>query len=109
MSKSTWMHKLRLKSFAVVIGVGLTALTLLSLTTIPAWPVVGVAVAAVALYINSAASRLSQDVCLGCGANIAEEPRGEHGVACPGCGAINDRPTLARGGTGESGQPPASA
>jgi len=87
----TWMHHIRLKVLAFAVGIALAALGLISLTTLPAWPVVGIAVAAVAFTINTVASRLTtgSTTCYGCGQSIADAPRSEHGCACPGCGAIN--------------------
>ncbi len=88
----TWYGKMRLKILAYVVGLTLGALGIASLTTVPAWPVVGVAVAACVVMINRAAHRLSQPTCLGCGRDIAQLPTNEHGVACPGCGMVSRRP-----------------
>jgi hypothetical protein len=85
----TWMHKVRRRVLWIAVGVGLTTLGVLSVTTIPAWPIVGVAVATLALVVNTVASRLSQPTCLGCGQNLTGQPRGEHGAICPSCGSIN--------------------
>lgn len=89
----TWMHKTRLKALAFAMGIALAALGVISLTALPAWPVVGVAVAAVAFSVNRIAARLSVDraMCFGCGQSIADAPEGEHGSICPGCGSINQR------------------
>ncbi len=67
----------------------MAALAISSALTIPAWPVVGVAVAAVVFVINRTASRLADDTCLGCGRAIADLPIGEHGKICPDCGTIS--------------------
>ena len=40
-----YMHKLRLRAFGVLVGLGLTAFGIVSMTTAPAWPVVVGAVA----------------------------------------------------------------
>lgn len=87
----TWMHKTRLKVLAFSMGIALAALGVISLTALPAWPVVGVAVAAVALTVNRVAARLSvnQAMCFGCGLSIADAPVGEYGSVCPHCGAVN--------------------
>lgn len=89
----TWMHRLRLKVLAYAVGILLTALGLISLTTLPAWPVLGIAVAAVAFTIHAAAGRLTTvaPVCYGCGQTLAGTPEGEHGTICPHCGAVNQR------------------
>jgi hypothetical protein len=85
-----WMRKLRLRAMAFLVGVGLAALAMISLTSIPAWPIVGVAVACVAVALNSMASRLDRPVCYSCGTNIANEPIGVHGRICRSCGSINE-------------------
>ncbi len=69
-------------------GVLATAVAVVVWTTLPAWPVVGVAVATVVLAVNALASRVKQDACWGCGEKIAGLPKSEHGVICPGCGSI---------------------
>ena len=86
----TWMHKVRRRALWIAVGVGITTLGVLSMTTIPAWPIVGVAVATLALAINQLTSRLSQPVCLACGQDLTGQPRGEHGTVCPHCGSIQE-------------------
>lgn len=71
--------------------VGVTALGVISITTIPAWPVWGVAVATVALVLNTLTREVSQTTCLGCGASLETAPTGAHGRICPECGSINER------------------
>ena len=85
----TWMHKVRLRVLWTFVGIALTTLGVISLTTIPAWPIVGVAVATLALAVNSMTSRLRQPICLGCGNDLNGLPRGEHGSICPRCGAVH--------------------
>jgi hypothetical protein len=84
-----WLHKIRLRVLAYALGLVLAALAISSAFTIPAWPFVGVAVAAVVLVINRTASKLADHTCLGCGRDIADLPIGEHGKICPDCGAIS--------------------
>jgi len=93
----TWMHRLRLKVFALALGLGLTAFALISWTTIPAWPIVGVAVATVAVVINKMSVRLSHPTCHGCGADIEGLPGSQYGVACPTCGHLTQRLTFVAG------------
>ncbi len=83
-----WLHKVRLRALALAVGIALCALGAISLTTIPVWPIVGVAVAFVAMGINHIAARLDQPVCLSCGADLTSQPTGEHGPICPSCGAV---------------------
>jgi hypothetical protein len=87
----TWMQQTRVRVLWVIVGIGLTTLGVLSLTTIPAWPIVGVAVATVALAISRMTSRLSQPICLGCGHDLSGQPLGEHGTICPECGAVHQQ------------------
>lgn len=69
----------------------MTAIALIAWTTIPAWPVVGVAFAAAALVVNTAAARLKADrpLCLSCGHDLSGVPTGQYGRMCPSCGGIN--------------------
>jgi hypothetical protein len=85
----TWMHQVRRRILWIAVGVGLTTLGVVSVTTMPAWPLVGVAVATLAIAINHLAGRLSEPTCYGCGENLAGQPRGERGTICPHCGSIN--------------------
>lgn len=85
-----WMRKLRLRALAYVLGLGLATMAMISLTSIPVWPIVGVAVACVAVALNSIGSRLDRPVCYSCGQDIGSEPIGVHGRICPGCGSINE-------------------
>ena len=85
----TWMYRLRLRVFAVLVALAIGVIGLVSIASIPVWPVVGMAVAAMALVVNGMTSKLSHSVCLGCGADLASQARGEHGVACPACGLID--------------------
>lgn len=89
-----WFRKLRLRALAILVGAGLTALAIASFLSLPAWPVIGVTVATVAVVISQMASKLSQPLCLQCGMNLAGQPSSDHGVICPGCGTLNDRLTL---------------
>jgi hypothetical protein len=85
----TWLHWIRLRALAFVVGVALAAVATISITTWPAWPVIGVAVAAVAMAVNSITARLGGTACLGCGRDLSGQPSGTYGVACTDCGAIN--------------------
>lgn len=88
----TWMHKLRLRVLTVAVALALLVLGAISLTAIPAWPVVGVAVACFAMAVNSMAARLGQATCFGCGHDIGGQAAGPHGVTCRNCGSLNFMP-----------------
>lgn len=96
-----WMSRIRLRVLALVVGIALLALGAISLTAIPAWPVVGVAVAFVAMAVNRAAARLDQPICLTCGHDIGGEPAGEHGMVCSKCGSVNDSGSAVAGAEAE--------
>lgn len=86
----TWMHRLRLRVFAILVAATLGVIGVVSIASVPLWPAVGFAVAAVALVVNRVASRLDAPTCLACGADLTAQARGEHGIICPGCGSISD-------------------
>ncbi|MEX2217843.1 MAG: hypothetical protein WD749_03710 [Phycisphaerales bacterium] len=83
-----WMQKVRLRVFALLVGAALAAIATASLTALPVWPLVGVAVAAVALGVSKMTSRLKQPTCWGCGGDLSREPAGSYGQVCPKCGTI---------------------
>jgi hypothetical protein len=86
-----WLQRIRLRLLAVMLGLFLAALATLSLTTLPAWPVVGVAFAVAVAVINTAGQRFSldQQICLTCGVDVSKQPSGPHGVICPKCGGLS--------------------
>jgi len=84
----TWMHKIRLRVLGLLLGLALAAIATVSFTTWPAWPVIGVAVATLALVVNKMTTRLAQPVCWGCGADISRDTPGQYGVECPNCGSL---------------------
>lgn len=91
-----FMERIRLKAMAVVLAVIVAAVGVIAWSTIPAWPVIGVGVAVVAVALNSIGSRLEKSVCYGCGQSMSGQPIGERGSICPNCGTIN-QPLLAKG------------
>jgi DNA-directed RNA polymerase subunit RPC12/RpoP len=84
-------EKVRLRVLWVVAGVLATTVGVIAWTTLPAWPVLGMAVATCVLAVNSLSSKLRSGACLGCGYSIANLPHGEHGVICPECGSVTPR------------------
>jgi len=83
-----YLHKLRLRAFGIVLGLGLAAFGIVSMTVLPAIPVFVGAFAVAALVVNKVAAQLSNTVCIGCGEKIDNEPVGQYGVICPNCGTI---------------------
>ncbi len=87
-----WMSKIRLRVLAFLLGLVFTAIGIVSLTTIPAWPIVGVAVAAAAVAVNTMTSKLKVPICHGCGKPLGDAPSGQYGVICPSCGFLTQTP-----------------
>ena len=87
-TRLAYLHKLRLRAFGIVLGLGLAAFGLVSMTVLPAIPVFVGAFAVAALVVNKVAAQLSNTVCIGCGEKIDNEPVGQYGVICPKCGTI---------------------
>ncbi|MEM8756860.1 MAG: hypothetical protein AAGF47_03665 [Planctomycetota bacterium] len=83
-----FLYKLRLRAFAVLVGLSLAAVGVVSMVSAPVWPVVAGAVAIAAVVVNTVASRLTQPVCIGCGTVLDNQPVGQYGVVCPSCGTI---------------------
>jgi hypothetical protein len=87
-----WMHRIRLRVFALLVALVLAAVGVVSFAAVPVWPVIGVAFATMALAVNTITSRLNNPVCWGCGADVSKSPSGEYGVICPHCGALTEKP-----------------
>ena len=83
-----FLSKLRLRVFAVLAGLITAAIATLSLTALPAVPVIGVALITAAALVNGMTSRLAHPTCIGCGRDITEVAAGTYGVICPDCGAF---------------------
>jgi hypothetical protein len=86
-----WFRVLRRRAAAWTIAIAALAVATISVAGLPAWPVIGVAVLAVATTVNTIAARLQADrlLCLGCGDDLTGQPAGTYGVVCGKCGAIN--------------------
>ncbi len=90
-----FLHLLRLRALAILLGTAITSLALISLAALPAVPVIGVAVATVLISINQLTKHLTATMCTSCKADLVDQPAGEHGVICPACGSLNQRFALA--------------
>ena len=94
-----WLHKLRLRAFAVLVASLVGALAVVGWLSVPVLPALGVALVTAAAVVNQMASRLALPTCAGCGIDLTQAPAGTHGVICPDCGTINqhfDESRLAR-------------
>src|ERR1043165_1772972 len=83
------LHRIRLKVFALLVGITLAVIGAVSWAALPIWPVIGVAVATVAFVVNSLTSRLSEPLCWTCGEDLSRQAAGEYGLMCPSCGSLN--------------------
>ncbi|MFT5423264.1 MAG: hypothetical protein ACI89L_001038 [Phycisphaerales bacterium] len=83
-----FLHKLRLRVFAVLTAVILAAVAVISLGVWPV-PVVSVALLTAAAVLNTMTSKLAVSVCSGCGEGLGGVPTGAYGAVCPSCGTIN--------------------
>jgi len=84
-----WLHKLRLRAFAVLVASVFGALAVVGWLSVPVLPALGVAIITAAAVVNSMASRLALPTCAGCGIDLTQTPADAHGVTCPDCGTIN--------------------
>ena len=86
-----WFRKLRRTAVAATIAIAALAVATVSLTSLPTWPIVGVACLAVATAVNTIASRLSPTTmtCFECGSQLDAQKAGTYGVVCGSCGTIN--------------------
>ncbi|MCW5767670.1 MAG: hypothetical protein KIT19_03225 [Phycisphaeraceae bacterium] len=85
----TYIHKLRLRVLAWLLGITLAGIAAVSWMALPAWPVVGVAVAIVVATVSTMTNRLNTETCYSCGHDMHDVQAGEHGRTCPSCGSIS--------------------
>jgi len=88
-NKMPWLRKLRLRVFAVMLGLVLAAIGVVGLASWPALPVVGVTLTIATVVVNKMTARLSVLTCSGCGADLTGQPIGAYGAVCGDCGVIN--------------------
>ncbi len=85
-----WLHQVWLRVLALFLAAGLVVIGLVAVTAAPMWPLLGVAVATVAVVWSNMTSRLDRPTCLHCGLDIKNEPGSQYGIMCPGCGGFNE-------------------
>jgi hypothetical protein len=88
-NKMPWLRKLRLRVFAVMVGLLLAAIGVVGLASWPALPVVGVTLTIATVVVNKMTAKLSVMTCSGCGADLTGVPTGAYGAVCKDCGVIN--------------------
>ena len=83
------LRRMRYRVLGISLAIVLAAVSVITLSTLPAWPIIGVAVASMVVVINTVANRLQQPICHACGLSLASAKFGTHGTICPECGAVN--------------------
>lgn len=84
-----WILRARYKAFAYAAAIAVGAFATITVIGAPWLPVVGVAMAALAVSVSNLTKGLAEPRCLSCGMGLENEPKGVHGVICPSCGAVN--------------------
>ncbi len=85
-----WVGRLRLKALAWIVGISLATIGAITVASLPWVPLVGAAVAAVAVSVTKTAGKLMKSsACLNCGTDLTDEPPTAYGIACPRCGSIS--------------------
>ncbi len=85
-----WIHKVWLRVIALLFAASLLVLGVVSVTTAPVWPILGVAVATVAVMWTNITSRLDRATCLHCGHDIESQPGSQYGIICDKCGGLSE-------------------
>jgi hypothetical protein len=88
-STTAYFRRIRLRALAWLLGIALASVATLALSSISWVPIFFGAVAAAAVSLSKTAHRLNKPTCLGCGADISQQPVGTYGAICAECGAVN--------------------
>lgn len=83
-----WIRRARYRALVFMVAIVLAAAATIMFTGLPWLPVVGAAVVTAAVSVSKMTTRLIQPTCLCCGRNLAGEPIGVQGIACPECGSV---------------------
>lgn len=84
-----WIGSLKLRALVWIVAIALATTATIVLAGVPAWPAVGVAVAAACVSVGKITSKLLKPTCLECGCDLSSQPIGLQGIACPTCGSVN--------------------
>lgn len=84
-----WIGSLKLRALVWIVAIALATTATIVLAGVPAWPAVGVAVAAACVSMGKITSKLLKPTCLECGCDLSSQPIGLQGIACPTCGSVN--------------------
>jgi hypothetical protein len=88
-SPTAWIRRIKYRALAWVVAIVLATIATVVLAGVPAWPAVGVAVAAACVSVGKLTSRLLKPTCLECGHDLTGVPGGGAGVVCPDCGSVS--------------------
>lgn len=84
-----WIQSVKYRALVWVVAIVLAAVATVMFAGVPAWPMVGVAVAAACVSVGKLTTKLLHPTCLECGKDLSGEPIGLQGIACPTCGSVN--------------------
>jgi len=79
---------MKFRALAWLCAIVLATIATVVLAGVPAWPAVGVAVAAACVSVGKITVRLLKPRCWECGHDLAGQPIGVQGIACPKCGSV---------------------
>jgi hypothetical protein len=86
---ATWIRGIKFRALAWLVAIVLATIATVVLAGVPAWPAIGVAVAAACVSMGKLTTRLLKPTCLECGHDLSGQPIGMQGIACPECGSVN--------------------
>ncbi|MFK7758503.1 MAG: hypothetical protein AB8C13_01000 [Phycisphaerales bacterium] len=87
LQKMFWLQKLRLRVFALLVGLTIAVITVVGMLSVPVLPAIGVALVAAVTMVNSMTTKLSAITCSGCGNDLTQIPAYTYGIICPNCGS----------------------
>ncbi len=84
-----WIGSLKVRALVWIAAILLATIATIVFAGVPAWPAVGVAVAAACVSVGKITTKLLKPTCLECGCDLSDQPVGLQGIACPTCGSVN--------------------
>ena len=87
--ETVWIRRVKLRALAWICAIALATVATIMLAGVPAWPAVGFAVAAACVSVGKITAKLLKPRCWECGHDLAGEPVGGQGIACPKCGSVS--------------------
>ena len=86
---TTWIRRMKFRALAWLCAIVLATIATIVLAGAPAWPVVGVAVFTACMSVGKITAKLLKPRCWECGHDLAGQPVGGQGIACPKCGSVS--------------------